>query len=103
MKPIKWEAPYAVQKMTVSDGGANQITLVKITGDPPSDLVVTAHVESPMWITPTGDDGVAIDDSKAFPLLTGGFNEIPGSGFNKEFRIASTVQGAVARIMLARK
>lgn len=98
--------PFAIGEVAISAGGANEITIVQFPGAP-ADLIVTIIPANDMEITTVGVEGATIASPK-FQIFSGGLNEIPGTGWGREngigqIRIASSVQGANAQIMVARK
>ena len=105
MATLKSTRPYAVLKVVVSAGGANQVTVIDFPGAK-ADAVITVVAESAMFILDPSspDEGEAYDDDKAFPIPTGGYAEFPVSGWAggaPQIKLSSSTVAAVARVMIA--
>ena len=104
--PIKSLRPYGIRRVAVSGGGASQVTIITFP-DAQSGEVITLAAESALFILQddSPDEGDAYDDTKAFPVPTGGYAEFPVSGWANampRIKLSSPTVGAIVRVMIAK-
>lgn len=100
--------PFTTGLVTISAGGANEITFVECPGAPADAVVTVIPTTNPMQTTNSGGEGDVIDATKAFPIPAGGTSEIPGTGWGREsgilrLRLSAAVTSSTANVMVARK
>jgi hypothetical protein len=103
-----FKEPFTAGLVTISAGGANEITFVECPGAPANAVVTVVPTTNAMQTTNAGDEGTVIDATKAFPILTGGTTEIPGTGWGREdgilrLRLSAAITSSTANVMVARK
>lgn len=103
----KYRDPYITQRIAISAGGSNQITIVTFP-NAPQDMVLTIQTSVAMQFTHRGDEGDAIEDEFAADIFINGNNEIPVSGWGTEngtpqIRIACATQNTNARFIVSRR
>lgn len=102
--PIDPVRPYAIRRVEVSPGGANQVTVLTFP-DARAEQVITLAAEADMQILQEGspDEGELRNDDLAFPVPIGGYAEFPVAGWTNgkpRILLSSSTQGAIVRVML---
>lgn len=100
----RYRDPFVAGLVTISAGGANQITFVECVGAP-TNAIVTISPANDMKITHVGDEGAAVDLTKAFTISTGGLTEIATTGWGREdgvlrLRLSSSTPSGTAEVLV---